>query len=111
MFTGRVVEPGAPLFLAEDTDGAIALEEEERDTCQSCGMPKVWCRDSGNQFAVFEVREEQCHATYALAAHRAQVSEGRDETARQAVQMWTRFAEGKEPDFAAGLDLPEDATE
>ena len=109
MFTGRVVEPGEPMFLREDTDGAIALEEEERDTCPACGMPKAWCRDPANQFGVFQPAEEQCHATYALTAYGNQVNESRDEATRAAVQMWAGFADGKEPDPTAGLDLPDTA--
>jgi hypothetical protein len=106
VFTGRVVEPGEPAFLPEDTDGAIALAEEERDTCPSCGMLKVWCRDPANQFATFEANEEQCHATFAVAAHRQAVREQRDEATSAAVQTSAAFRSGKKPDLMAGLDLP-----
>jgi hypothetical protein len=103
VFTGRVVEPGEPAFLAEDTDGAVALAEEERDTCPSCGMPKVWCRDPANQFA-FEALEEQCHVTYRLAERRASW-ENRPEVQRAATQLSARFRKGHEPDIGAGLVL------
>src|SRR5690242_9938431 len=99
-------QAGEPLFLQDDTAGAIALAEEERDTCPSCGLPKAWCRDPANQFGVFEPREEQCHVTYALTAYRNGVNESRDDVTRSAVQMWAGFAKGKEPDLTAGLDLP-----
>jgi hypothetical protein len=110
VFTGRIVGPGEPLFLVEDTDGAVALAEEEADTCRSCGMPRAWCRDSDNQFS-FEVHEEQCHATYALAARRSAVADERDDAQRAAVQFAARFAASRRPDLMAGLDLPEDAAE
>lgn len=110
VFTGRVVGPGEPLFLVEDTDGAVALAEEEAGTCPLCGMPKAWCRDPDNQFS-FEVHEEQCHATYALAARRNAVAGDRDDTQRAAVQFAARFAASRRPDPTAGLDLPEGATE
>ena len=105
MFTGRPTPPpGEPLFLDADTDAAVALAEEEADTCPSCGLPKVWCRDPDYQFA-FEAEEEQCHATYALAAHRAAVDEKRDDATRTAVQMAARFRKTVEPDLLAGLGL------
>lgn len=103
-------QPGEPLFTIEDTEYAIALAEEERDTCPSCGMPKVWCRDPANQFA-FVPHEEQCHATYALAAHRKNVDENRSDESRAAVQMSARFLAGREPDLGAGLDLADLAAE
>lgn len=105
MFTGRVLEPGEPEFLPQDTDGAIALAEEERDTCPSCGLLKVWCRDPANQFGTFEAHEEQCHVTWTLATHRAAVSDKRDDATRAAVQVAARFKDGKQPDLTAGLDL------
>lgn len=104
MFTGRVVEPGEPEFLVEDTDGAIALAEEEAATCPSCGLLKVICRDKDNQFA-FEPHEEQCHVTYTLAAHRKSVDEKRSEETKAATQTSARFREGFAPDLTAGLDL------
>ena len=111
VFTGRAVAPGEPLFLLEDTDAAVALAEEERDTCPSCGLPKAWCRDRANQFGVFEAREEQCHASYALTAYRNRTSDARDEASKSAAQVSAAFVAGKEPDIAAGLDLPESARE
>lgn len=104
MFTGRAVAEGEPLFTQADTDGALALAEEEADTCPSCGFPKVWCRDRDNQFA-FMANEEQCHATYALVAHQAAVNQKRDESTRRAIQMSARFRPDAEPDLLAGLDL------
>lgn len=107
MLTGRVVLPGEPEFLAEDTDLLVALAEEERDTCPQCGYLKVWCRDKDNQFA-FQAVEEQCHATYALVAHRDGVDKDRTGPARAAAQTYARFRKGHEPDLLAGLDLGED---
>jgi hypothetical protein len=104
IFTGRVRQPGEPEFLPEDTDLALALAEEEADTCPRCGLPKAWCRDIGNQFA-FQPVEEQCHATYTLAAHQAGVGKDRDEATRAAIQTRVRFRKGYEPDLLAGLDL------
>ena len=102
---GRVQKPGEPWFLPEDTDGAIALAEEERDTCPSCGMPKAWCRDPANQFA-FEPREEMCFVTWRLAQHRnGQNWQGKHDDTKQATQVVARFRDGREPDIAAGLGL------
>jgi hypothetical protein len=102
VFTGRVVAEGEPLFTAEDTDAAVALAEEEADTCPQCGYLKVWCRDQSAQFG-FRVVEEQCHASYALAAHRNAMAEQRDEATRAAMMASARFV--REPDLTAGLDL------
>jgi hypothetical protein len=98
-------QPGEPLFLKEDSDLAIALAEEERDTCPSCGLPKAWCRDPANQFAVFDVHEEACFATLRLAEHRKAVDQKRSDESRAATQTSVRFAEGNAPDLAAGLGL------
>ena len=106
IFTGRPTPaPGEALFLEEDTAAAVALAEEERDTCPSCGMPKAWCRNPANQFGAFAVVEEACHATYALAAHRKQIDKDRADESRAATQMSVRFAEGRQPDIEAGLEL------
>jgi hypothetical protein len=111
VFTGRVVEPGEPLFLVEDTDGAVALAEEERATCPSCGLPRVWCRDPANQFA-FEPREQECFAAKRLAQHRSsQAWESKHEDTRQATELLARFRDGHQPDIEAGLELVEDDAE
>lgn len=115
MFTGRIVQPGEPEFLAEDTDGALALAEEERATCPSCGLLKAWCREPANQFA-FEVHEEQCHASYAVEAHKESVNGGRSAATRVATRISARLREDVEPDLLAGLPLesghgPEDGAE
>ena len=106
VFTGRVVQPGEPEFLREDTDGAIALAEEERDTCGSCGLLKAICRDPAHQFNTFEAHDELCHATYALEAHRKAI-EG-DGASRAATRTYVRFKAGREPDLLAGLNLSDD---
>ena len=107
IFTGRPTPaPGEPLFLEEDTAVAIALAEEERDTCPACGMPKVWCRDPANQFGVFEAVEEQCHVSYAIAAHRKATAD-RPANEQAATQLSVRFKDGRAPDVEAGLELPD----
>lgn len=105
MFVGRVQMPGEPLFLPEDTDAAIALAEEERDTCPSCGMPKAWCRDPKNQFA-FDVHEERCWASYRLAQHKSgdKWNAKHDDT-KAATQLSPRFRDELGPDVTAGLNI------
>jgi len=106
IFTGRPTPaPGEPLFLEEDTAAALALAEEERDTCRSCGLPKAWCRDPANQFGAFEAHEDTCFATYALAIHRKGVDDKRSDETRVATQTSVRFVPGREPDVEAGLGL------
>lgn len=99
--------PGEPLFLEEDTAAAIALAEEERDTCQVCGLPRVWCRTGGlEDVGRFDVKEDTCWATYRLALRReALEKEGAHPATRQARQLVPRFRKGYTPDFAAGLDI------
>lgn len=97
-------QPGEPLFLKEDSDLVIALAEEERDTCPSCGYLKSWCRDPANQFGAFAVHEERCHATYVRALHHEKVGDDRSPE-RLATQVSVRFAEGRWPDVGAGLGL------
>jgi hypothetical protein len=105
VFTGRPTPaPGEPLFTEDDTAAALALAEEERDTCPACGFLKVWCRDPNNQFGAFEPHVEFCWATYRLADHRSMI-EQMGESQRAAAQVSPRFREGREPDLTAGLDL------
>lgn len=96
---------GEPLFTAEDTDAAIALAEEEADTCPHCGMLRIWCRDPENQFA-FDADESVCWPTYRLAMQRNKDTfKGYDDATRAALQLSARFREGHEPDLLAGLNL------
>lgn len=106
IFTGRPTPvPGEPLFLEDDTAAAIALAEEERDTCHRCGYPKVWCREPAHQFA-FEPKEDVCWPTKRLEDHR-ESSEWKKKHAstQRATQLWAVFRDGHDPDIAAGLDL------
>lgn len=101
------MQAGEPEFLAEDTDGAIALAEEERDTCLSCGMLKVWCRDPEHQFS-FDADESVCWPTQRLALFRGgDRFKGYDDATRSGLQLAAKFREGHEPDLKAGLDLEE----
>lgn len=105
IFTGRPwPQPGEPLFTEDDTAKAVALAEEERDTCPACGMPKVWCRDPANQFGAFEPVTDFCWVAYRLADHRAAVVEKMSDSQRAAAQVSVRFREGREPDLSAGLE-------
>jgi hypothetical protein len=98
-------QPGEPLFTEEDTFYAVALAEEERDTCSQCGMPKVWCRDPANQFA-FDADESTCWPTYRLAQYRSgEKWKSKLDDTREATQLSAHFREGHEPDIDAGLDL------
>jgi hypothetical protein len=107
VFVGRIVAAGEPQFLAEDTDGAVALAEEEADTCPSCGFLREWCRDPAHQFA-FDAEEEVCWASYRLALRRRSGDFQRyDEATRDAVQLSAAFSDGREPDMLAGLELEE----
>lgn len=96
---------GEPLFTEEDTAGAIALGEEERDTCGACGMPRSWCRAPENQSS-FDVRDETCYATYRVALRREKLEkEGVHPSTRVARQITPRFREGHLPAIDAGLDF------
>ncbi len=100
--------PGEPLFLPEDTDLAVALAEEERDTCPSCGLPMVWCRDGKTHpFTDHDVVEQVCQPTLRLERHRESDGWKTKHAATQAAtRLSTRFREGREPDVGAGLGLP-----
>lgn len=100
--------PGEPLFTDEDTAYALALAEEERDACPSCGMPKAWCRDNDAGRARFDVQEDFCWATYRVALRQdKQASEKVDPVTRQATRLTARIREGHEPEIDAGLGLGE----
>jgi len=103
---GRAVAPGEPVFLPEDTAAAIALAEEEADTCSSCGLPKAWCRDNEAGRNRFDVAESFCWATYRVGLRQEkQGKEKMPEAQRRAYQVSPRFRKGYEPEVTAGLDL------
>jgi len=100
-------QPGEEFFTTEDTDYAIALAEEERDTCGQCGLLKVWCRDPKHQFS-FEPHEETCWPTYRLAQYQESDKwKAKLDDTKRATQLSVRFRDGHEPDYEAGLDLPD----
>lgn len=104
IFQGAPWPPGGePLFTQEDHDWFVALAEERRDTCPSCGLLKVVCRDKARQFD-FTIAEEQCHATKALADYQEATKE-RSGAAKQATQVAVTFRDGKNPPIDVGLDL------
>lgn len=86
----------------------IALAEEEKDSCPSCGMPKAWCRtrDAEEGMARFDVAEDRCWATYRIGLRREKhTSEGIHPASREALQLSPRFRDGHMPPLEAGLDL------
>lgn len=98
-------QPGEPLFTAEDTAWALALAEEEADTCPVCGYPKAWCRDPANQFA-FEPHEEECFVSKRLAQHQSSEAwKSKQDDTRSATQVSARFRDGHDPDYDAGLAI------
>ncbi len=109
MFTGRPwPATGEALFTTDDTDLAVALALEERDTCPSCGLPMVWCRDGkAYPFTDYEVTEQVCQPTLRLERYRESDGWKTKHAATQAAtRLSTRFREGREPDIDAGLGLP-----
>ena len=99
---------GEPLFTQEDHDWFIALSQERRDTCPSCGLLKSICRDPDYQLA-FEPREEQCNATWRLAQFRESDSwKNKHPVTQQATQVSVRFREGMAPPLEHGLDLQDE---
>jgi hypothetical protein len=107
IFTGRPwPRPGEPLFLQDDTDLAVALALEERDTCPSCGLPKAWCRNNDKGRASFDVSEEMCWATRRLAIRQDADDKNKvNPIDRRATQLSVRFRPGYEPDIGAGLNI------
>lgn len=103
IFTGRVRQPGEPLFLQEDTEAAVALAEEERDACPLCGMPKAWCRDHENGRAAFEAVDDWCWVTYHVGERQKRLA-NENATGRH-IPVSARFARDFEPDYWAGLGL------
>jgi hypothetical protein len=98
-------QPGEPLFTDEDTAYVIALAQEKRDHCPSCGLLKAVCRHPDYQFA-FEVEQDQCHATAALAAFQnSEAWTGKHAVTKDATQLSVRFRDGKQPPLDVGLQL------
>lgn len=108
IFMGRPMPaPGEPLFLEDDTAAAIALAEEEQDSCPACGLPRAWCREGGlGDVGRFDIKEDTCWATYRVALRREALEKDSPHSpTRQARQITPRFRKGYLPDFGAGLNL------
>lgn len=107
IFLGRPMpHPGEPLFLLADTAAAMALAEEEDDTCRKCGLPRVWCRDNKKGRARFDVAEDFCWATYRVALR--QDKQGKEKVSaatREATLLSAGFREGYEPQITDGLGI------
>lgn len=67
MFLGRVVEPGEPLWTAEDRDWAVALLTYEADLCPGCGHPRAESMHPGAEFDTYTAEARRCHACVAVA--------------------------------------------
>jgi len=101
-------KPGEPLFTRDDTDLAIALAEEEADTCRQCGLPIAVCSDPAYQFA-FTGDQRMCWATYGLTQYKGEIDwDNKLEDTRRATNLFVRFRPGHEAPLDAGLDLPHD---
>ena len=74
---------GEPLFLADDLDGALALDDEERGTCDGCGQPKdeSMAPESEGQY---RARLVACHACAEIQATEIDLREG---TAERGVRI------------------------
>ncbi len=83
----------------------MALAAEERDTCPSCGMLKVWCRDAKNGRARFAAVSDFCWATYYMALRHEKLAEEAHPSTKAATQVYAKFREGGEPDPYEGLEL------
>lgn len=106
IFNGRGwPAPGEPFFTPADRAAALALAEEEADTCRQCGMPRSWCRDNATGRARFDVNEEFCWATYRVALRQEKQLKEKVAPAMRAGYVHTpRFNDGHEPDVMAGLE-------
>lgn len=109
MFTGRPIPaPGEPLFTEEDTAYAVALAEEERDTCRACGLPRAICRNPKSKFGIFAGNHDFCYASYTLHDYQKARVKGLSDAQQASVQFGVGFRKGHEPDASAGLGLDED---
>lgn len=100
------MEPGEPVYLPMDTALALALAQEESDTCPSCGYLKAICRDPARPWTDYEIHEETCQATLRLGHfHESDKWKARHDATKRAAQVSPRFREGKAPDVLVGLDI------
>lgn len=67
-------KPGEPLFLPDDTDGALALRLEEDETCTGCGHPMSESMKPGNDDA-YGARKLTCFACAAIDRAKADLME------------------------------------
>lgn len=89
IFLGRPLPgPGEPLWLDEDRDWALALQELEADTCSGCGQSRSESTLGQNEYG-YTVTPERCHSCAAIRRY--------DRTFLQ--------AEGVPPSFGDGLFL------
>lgn len=80
VFLGRVVGPGEPLWLPEDTAAALEWQAYQRSLCPGCNRPRDESFDIGMDDR-YEVIELRCHACFArdLRAYNRAASRDRDQ--------------------------------
>jgi len=76
VFLGRVVGPGEPEWLAEDTEAALEWIDYVASLCKGCGEPLAECLDPENDGA-YEAIPVQCHACAARDAENRDAAKAR----------------------------------
>lgn len=74
MFLGRVVEPGEPLWLEDDTESALAWMQYLGTLCSGCGHPATETMNEADDGA-WEAVPVHCFACAARDAEKRQVQQ------------------------------------
>jgi hypothetical protein len=74
---GRVVGKREPMWLPEDIDGLLALQEIEDGCCPGCGHPMGESMDEDLR-DLWDTHTVQCHACAAIDRRKRRLSTGED---------------------------------
>lgn len=79
VFLGRVVEPGEPQWLPEDTRAALVWQEYEKSLCSGCKRPRdeTFALEMDDHYDVVPVVCHACAARDSKASKRLRENEGR----------------------------------
>jgi hypothetical protein len=86
VFFGRVVEPGEPLWLPDDTEVAIGFEQWVAAVCPNCGLHRLDWEHEHDE--TFKGRIETCFGCVELADTRRSIPEKTADDRKMALRVY-----------------------
>lgn len=86
VFLGRVVEPGEPVWLLEDTQAAMGFEQWSAAICSGCGLHPLDWPDERDE--TWRGQIDMCHGCIEMADTRATIPDKVSDDRRRAMRVY-----------------------